>query len=67
MTPSQAIQHFDGIPRLAKALGVAPPTIYDWLNAESIPMVRQYQIELASAGVLRADKPALRATERETA
>ncbi len=60
MTPDQAIQHFGSISKLARALGLANPTIYDWLNAGAIPEPRQYQIELATCGRLQADKPALR-------
>lgn len=63
MTIDQALQHFGGIPKLARALGVAPASVYDWLNAGSVPEVRQYQIELATRGALKADKPALRHAE----
>lgn len=60
MTPKQAIKHFGTISKLARALGLSNPSIYDWLNAGEIPEARQYQIELATCGALRADKPALR-------
>lgn len=63
MTTDQALQYFGSIPRLARALGVAPASVYDWLNAGAIPEVRQYQIELATTGALKADKPALRYAE----
>lgn len=67
MTPQQAIAHFESLPKLAKALGVAPASVYDWLNAGSIPETRQYQIELATGGALKADKPALRVEMQEAA
>jgi DNA-binding transcriptional regulator YdaS (Cro superfamily) len=60
MTPEQAIHHFGSKAKLASVLGTSLPTIYDWIAAGEIPEGRQYQIELASGGVLKADKPALR-------
>jgi len=63
MNPKQVIEHFGGIPRVAEALGLKAPTIYDWIEAGEVPEARQYQIEMASNGMLRADKPALRTQE----
>ncbi len=60
MSPKQVIEHFGGIPKTAQALGLKAPTIYDWLETGEVPEARQYQIEMASDGALRADKPALR-------
>lgn len=60
MTPSQAIHHFGSQTRLAQALGMAQSSVAEWVANEAIPLPRQYQIELATGGTLRADKPALR-------
>lgn len=65
MNPKQVIDHFGGIPAAAVALGLKAPTIYDWIKAGEIPEARQYQVEMATAGALRADKPALR-VQRQT-
>lgn len=45
---------------VARALGIKAPSIYDWIETGMVPEIRQYQIEMASKGALRADKPALR-------
>ena len=60
MNPKQTIEFFGGIPQTAAALGLKAPTIYDWIDSGEVPEARQYQIEAASNGALRADKPALR-------
>ncbi len=67
MKPADAIRHFGSISKLARALGLAPPTIHDWVNNGEIPESRQYQVQLASNGVLLADKPALRIADKEAA
>ena len=51
MTKQQAIDHFQGIPQLADALGIHRQAIYQW---ESIPLLRQYQIERLTDGALKA-------------
>lgn len=58
MTLDDAIRFFGSKTRLSSALGVALPTVYEW--EREIPEGRQYQIELATGGALKADKPALR-------
>ena len=60
MSPKQVTEHFGGIPQTATALGVGLSTIYDWIKDGEVPEGRQYQIELATNGALRAGKPALR-------
>lgn len=63
MKPQDAIKHFRTQARLAKALGLAQSTVAEWVSNDEIPMPRQYQIELATAGNLKADVPALRVQE----
>ena len=60
MTFDQALSHFGTIPDMALALGVKSPSIYEWKRDGAIPETRQYQIELATKGRLKADFPALR-------
>lgn len=60
MTFDQALSHFGTIHDMAIALGVKSPSIYEWKRGGAIPETRQYQIELATKGRLKADFPALR-------
>ena len=48
-----AIEHFGGVPALAAALKVRPQAIYQC--GEDVPLGRAYQIEVLSAGMLRAN------------
>ena len=54
MTTEEAIQHFGGRKALADALGVWPQVIYQW--GERPPMGRQYELEVKTGGVLKADR-----------
>lgn len=68
MTPQEVIAHFGTQLGAGRALGCAQSTIAEWVTDGRIPEGRQYQLELATKGKLRADKPALRArhtTSRE--
>lgn len=60
MTPEAAIKHFGTQTKLAQALGLAQSSVAEWAANQSIPLSRQYQIELATNGQLKADQPALR-------
>lgn len=60
MSPQELITHFGTQAAAAKALGCAQSTVAEWCSDGAIPEGRQYQIELATAGALVADKPALR-------
>ncbi len=60
MSPQELITHFRTQAAAAKALGCAQSTVAEWCSDGAIPEGRQYQIELATAGALVADKPALR-------
>ena len=60
MTPDQALEHFGTKAEIARVLGIAPPSVIEWFDAGVIPEGRQYQIELATNGTLKADKPANR-------
>jgi hypothetical protein len=67
MTPKDLEEHFGSKPEIARALGVSLPSVYDWFNAGEVPEGRQYQVELATNGALRASKPALRQQTQEAA
>lgn len=60
MKPQEAIHYFKTQTRLAVALGMSQSAVAEWVSIGYIPLTRQYQIELATNGALRADKPALR-------
>lgn len=61
MDPQKVIDHFGGTQAsAAKALGVAQSSIAEWVAKGEVPEGRQYQIEIASEGVILADKPAYR-------
>lgn len=53
MKTSEAIEHFGGLKKLADAIGVWPQVIYQW--GDSPPMSRQYELEVRTNGVLKAD------------
>ena len=60
MTPQQALDYFGSKAEIARVLEVTPPSVAEWFQAGTIPEGRQYQLELATQGDLKADKPANR-------
>lgn len=52
MKTQQAIEHFDGINKLAAVLNIKAPSIYDW--GDEPPPLRQLQIEQITCGELKA-------------
>lgn len=56
MTYDDAIKHFGSQAKLARALNVRQPSVYEW-RERGIPLVRQYQIERITLGRLRVDDP----------
>lgn len=57
MTRQDIIEHYGSQAEAARRLGVSPNTIGEWEH-EGVPEGRQYQVELATNGKLRASKPA---------
>jgi hypothetical protein len=53
MKTTHCIEHFGSKADLAKALGIAPPSVYEW--GEFPPDLRQLQVEALTAGKLRAE------------
>ncbi|HBO3136752.1 TPA: helix-turn-helix domain-containing protein [Pseudomonas aeruginosa] len=56
MNMNEAIQHFGSKKKLAEALGIRPSAVTQW--GESIPVGRQYQIQVISKNKLKADQKA---------
>lgn len=54
MTKQQAITHYGSQAALARALGVHRAAINGW--GETIPIGRQFQLEVLTAGLLKADR-----------
>lgn len=57
MTKQDALDHFGGATKLAAALGVSRPAIYQW--GETIPPLRQLQLQRITRGKLKADDAAM--------
>ncbi|MBD1553595.1 Cro/CI family transcriptional regulator [Pseudomonas typographi] len=51
MKTREAVGHFGSKRKLAEALGITPAAVSLW--GESIPRLRQYQIQLISGGAVR--------------
>ena len=54
MTYDQVIRYYGTPAKVAAALRIKAPSVYGWRLG--IPPLRQYQIELATAGKLKAKK-----------
>jgi transposase len=56
MTPRQVIEHYGSgsVARASKALGVTRQTIYNWMQAGTVPQGWQSWCERDTAGKLRA-------------
>lgn len=60
MTPNDLKKHFGTKAKIARATGASWASVQDWFNNGEVPEGRQYQIELATKGQLRASRPANR-------
>ncbi|HBO2222479.1 TPA: helix-turn-helix domain-containing protein, partial [Pseudomonas aeruginosa] len=56
MNMNEAIQHFGSKKKLAEALGIRPSAVTQW--GDSIPVGRQYQLQVISKNKLKADQKA---------
>ena len=52
MTKQEAVTHFGSVAKLAEALGITTQAIYDW--PETVPQLRQFQLERITGGQLTA-------------
>jgi hypothetical protein len=67
MTPQQVLDHFGTQAEIARVLGCKQPSVAEWFEKGEVPDGRQYQLELATAGALKANKPANRNPADEAA
>jgi len=67
MTPNDLLTEWRTKAEIARVLGVEPPSVSEWFEKGEVPEGRQYQIQLASGGRLKADKPAVRISDRAAA
>lgn len=56
MKPSDLETHFGSQIEAARALGLDRRTVWAWFSRGSIPIGRQYQIEVATKGKLKAQR-----------
>lgn len=54
MTFDELMQHFGTQTKAGDALGVAQTTVAEWKKT-GIPLPRQYQIQVLTGGILKAD------------
>lgn len=57
MSPDILVEHFGSITATARAFGIKPPSVSEWVKNGRIPEPRQYQAEVLTDGKLRADRP----------
>jgi hypothetical protein len=55
MKTKDAIEYFGGQTALAKALGIKQASVWRWSAMQTIPHLRQLQLELLTGGKLKAD------------
>lgn len=60
MTPQEVLSHYGTQAEIARVLGCTQPSIAEWFEKGRVPEGRQYQLEIASGGTLKAAKPANR-------
>jgi hypothetical protein len=65
MKTADAVYHFKTKAKLAKALGVAPPSIYSW--GDHPPPLRQIQIQRLTNGDLVAELDVFETKRKEAA
>ncbi|GAB5992564.1 Cro/CI family transcriptional regulator [Aeromonas enteropelogenes] len=61
MKKTDVLNHFGGVSKTAKALGINMATVSCW--GEVIPKGRAYQIEVMTGGQLKADPTQSRPTQ----
>jgi hypothetical protein len=63
MRKSEAIEFFGSQVAIAKALGIAEPSVSTWED-DAVPPLRQLQLEALSGGKLKADPSILPAPQQ---
>jgi len=46
MHPNKLIEHWGTVKAAAKAIGVTPGAIYQWIDAGRVPKLRAFQIQV---------------------
>lgn len=59
MNMQQLVAHYGSQRAIAEALGTTEQVVSAW-NRNGIPAGRQFQVEIATKGLLKADPPAVR-------
>lgn len=60
MTPQDVLDYFKTQTEIARVAGCNQSSVAEWFSEGKVPEGRQYQLELATNGALKADKPANR-------
>lgn len=55
MTPAELLAHFGTMTAVARACGIAQPSVQEWFISGHVPHLRQWQIELGTRGKLKAE------------
>jgi len=55
MTVNQVLDHFGGINKTAKALGISYQAVRQWVDKGEVPEGREWQIQALTKGKLKAD------------
>jgi len=55
MTITEVLDHFDGISKTARALGISYQAVRQWVDKGDIPEGRQWQIQALTDGKLKAE------------
>ncbi len=54
MNITDVIHHFGGKTKTARELGISYQAVQQWVEANKIPITRQYQIQVVTNGALKA-------------
>ncbi|MGH6796185.1 MAG: Cro/CI family transcriptional regulator [Methylocella sp.] len=54
MDVSKVIEHYGDVKATSKALRVSLQAVYQWIEADDIPLLRQAQIERQTGGLFKA-------------
>lgn len=58
MKKTEVLNHFKGVSKVAEALGISPGAVSQW--PESVPALRQLQLQAITGGALKASEEAMR-------
>lgn len=58
MKKTEVLNHFKGVSKVAEALGISPGAVSQW--PESVPPLRQLQLQAITGGALKASDDAMR-------